>query len=125
MEIRSDGQMSWYIGAEGWHGTYTVGDGGIYAQLTSDLEQSTQLWNFRITAESEAAELEMDYQDMTIYWVYGDREDIPAMGVTSNVYVDRQGTDTIWMLFIFGITICLPEREHLSLGLAVPSLFRN
>ena len=96
MEIRSDGQMSWYIGAEGWHGTYTVGDGVIHAQLTSDLEQSTQLWNFRITAENEAAELEMDYQDMTIYWVYGDREDIPAMGVTPEVYVDRQGTDTVY-----------------------------
>ena len=75
MEIRSDGQMSWYIGAEGWHGTYTLEDRVLHAQLTSDLEQSTQLWDFRITAESEVAELEMDYQDMTIYWVYGDQED--------------------------------------------------
>ena len=75
MEIRSDGQMSWYIGAEGWHGTYTLEDRVLHAQLTSDLEQSTQLWDFRITTESEVAELEMDYQDMTIYWVYGDQED--------------------------------------------------
>ena len=74
MEIRSGGQMSWYIGAEGWHGTYTVEDGVIHARLTSDLEQSPQLWDFRITAENETAELEMDYQDMTIYWVYGDQE---------------------------------------------------
>ena len=96
MEIRSDGQMSWYIGMEGWQGTYTLGDGVLQAQLTSDFEQSTQLWDFRITAENGVAELEMDYQDMTIYWAYGDREDIPAMGVTSKVYVDRQGTDTIY-----------------------------
>lgn len=96
MEIRSDGQMSWYIGAEGWQGTYTLGDGVLQAQLASDLEQSTQLWDFRITAENGVAELEMDYEDMTIYWAYGDREDIPAMGVTSKVYVDRQGTDTIY-----------------------------
>lgn len=75
MELRSDGQMSWYIGAEGWHGTYTVEDGMVHAWLTSDLEQSTQLWDFRITAKNEAAELEMDYQDMTIYWAYGDQED--------------------------------------------------
>ena len=74
MEIRSGGQMSWYIGAEGWHGTYTVEDGVIHARLTSDLEQSPQLWDFRITVENETAELEMDYQDMTIYWVYGDQE---------------------------------------------------
>lgn len=96
MEIRSDGQMSWYIGAEGWHGTYTVEDGAIHAQLTSDLEQSTQLWDFRITEENGTAVLEMDYQDMTIYWVYGDREDIPRAGVPSTVYVDRQGTDTVY-----------------------------
>ena len=96
MEIRSNGQMSWYIGAESWHGTYTVEDGVIYAQLTSDLEQSTQNWDFRITEENGAAELEMAYQGMTIYWAYGDREDIPAVGVASQVYVDRQGTDEIY-----------------------------
>ena len=72
MEIRSNGQMSWYIGAEGWHGTYTLEDGMLHAQLTSDLEQSTQLWDFRVVTENDTAELEMDYQDMTIYWVYGD-----------------------------------------------------
>lgn len=79
MEIRSDGEMSWYIGAEGWHGTYDLEDGVIHAQLTSDLEQSTQLWDFHITAENEAAVLEMDYENMTIYWAYGDQED-PASG---------------------------------------------
>ena len=96
MEIRSDGEMSWYIGTEGWHGTYTAEDGVIHAQLTSDLEQTSQLWDFRIITEDGAAALEMDYQDMTIYWAYGDREDIPAMGVTPKVYVDRQGTDEIY-----------------------------
>ena len=96
MEIRSNGQMSWYIGAEGWHGTYTVEDGTIHARLTSDSEESTRIWDFRITEDKGVAELEMDYQDMTIYWVYGDREDIPAMGVPSQLYVDRQGTDEIY-----------------------------
>ena len=75
MEIQSDGQINWYIGAESWHGTYTTEDGVIHAQLTSDLEQSTRLWDFRIVAEKETAQLEMDYKDMTIYWVYGDREE--------------------------------------------------
>lgn len=71
MEIGSDGQLNWYIGAEGWHGTYTVEDGVIHAQLTSDLEQAQRLWDFRIVVENETAELEMDYGDMTIYWIYG------------------------------------------------------
>ena len=96
MEIRSNGQMSWYIGAESWHGTYTVEDGVLHAQLVSDLEQSTQSWNFRVTEENGMAELEMDYPGMTIYWAYGDREDIPAVGAASQVYADRQGTDEVY-----------------------------
>ncbi len=73
MEIRSNGQMSWYIGAEGWHGTYTVEDDVVHAELTSESEQSTKPWDFRISEEGGTAMLEMDYEDMTIYWTYGDR----------------------------------------------------
>lgn len=72
MEIRSNGQMSWYIGAEEWHGTYTVEGEVLHAQLTFDLEQTGQLWDFRITSERE---LEMEDNGMTIYWAYGDQED--------------------------------------------------
>ncbi len=75
MEIRGNGEMSWYIGAEGWHGTYSVEKNTLHAKLTSDLEQSPQNWDLRITSENGTTGLEMDYQDMTIYWVYGDQEE--------------------------------------------------
>ena len=75
MEIRGNGEMSWYIGAEGWHGIYSVENHTLYALLTSDLEQAQQSWEFRIISENGTTGLEMDYQDMTIYWVYGDQED--------------------------------------------------
>ena len=75
MEIRGNGEMSWYIGAEDWHGTYSAEDRILHAQLTSDLEQSPQNWDLRITSENGTTGLEMDYQDMTIYWVYGDQEE--------------------------------------------------
>ena len=75
MEIRGNGEMSWYIGAEGWHGTYSVENNTLHALLTSDLEQATKNWDMRITSENGTTGLEMDYQDMTIYWVYGDQED--------------------------------------------------
>ena len=75
MEIRGNGEMSWYIGAEGWHGTYGVEGNTLHAFLTSNLDQATQNWDLRITSENGTAGLEMDYQDMTIYWVYGDQED--------------------------------------------------
>ncbi|MCF2557675.1 hypothetical protein JQM64_09130 [Fournierella massiliensis] len=68
----------------------------MQAQLISEIEQASRLWNFRITEKNGVAELEMDYPGMTIYWAYGDREDIPAAGMPSSVYVDRQGTDEIY-----------------------------
>ena len=40
MEIRGNGEMSWYIGAEVWHGTYSVENNTLHALLTSDLEQA-------------------------------------------------------------------------------------
>lgn len=92
MEIRSDGQMSWYIGAESWHGTYIVENGVVHAHLTSDLEQSEKNWDFRVTTENGTAELEMEYGDITICWAYGDRQDASAMGEDPIVYGDRQGT---------------------------------
>ena len=79
MEIRSGGQMSWYIGAEGWHGTYVMDEETLHAELDSELEERTLSWDFRIAAENETAMLEMDYEDMTVYWMYGDQED-PAVG---------------------------------------------
>ena len=75
MEIRGNGEMNWYIGAEGWHGTYSVEKNTLHAKLTSDLEQSPQNWDLRITSENGTTGLEMDYQDRTIYWVYGDQEE--------------------------------------------------
>lgn len=75
MEIRGNGEMSWYIGAEGWHGTYSVEKNTLHAFLTSDLEQTTQSWDMRITPENGTAGLEMDYKDRTIYWTYGDQEE--------------------------------------------------
>ena len=101
MEIRSDGLMSWYIGAEGWHGNYVRDQETLHAELGSDLEQLVLPWDFRIVTEKETAMLEMGYEDMTVYWTYGDQEDIPPMGGNTKVYVDRQGTDDIYSsLFI-------------------------
>ena len=75
MEIRGNGEMSWYIGAEGWHGTYFVEGNTLHGLFTSDLEQSPKNWEFRITTENGIPGLEMDDKGMTIYWVYGDQED--------------------------------------------------
>ena len=80
MEIRSDGQMNWHIGADGGSGTYTVDGDLLHTALINDLDQKDMAIDFRILMESENAVLAMDYQDMTIYWVSGSQEDAPAMG---------------------------------------------
>lgn len=95
MEIRGNGDMSWYIGAEGWHGTYRVEGNTLYAVLTSELEQTTQNWELRITAENGTPGLEMDYKDMTIYWVYGDQEDA-AGGNTVPANWEKATGDEPW-----------------------------
>ena len=83
MEIRGNGEMSWYIGAESWHGTYSVEANTLHAFLTSDLEQTQQNWDMRITSDNGSTGLEMAYQNMTIYWVYGDQEDT-GLAIPSN-----------------------------------------
>lgn len=75
MEIRGNSQMSWYIGAEGWHGTYEVDGETLHAELDSELEALTRSWDVHIVIENEAAMLEMEYEDMTLYWVYGEQEE--------------------------------------------------
>ena len=74
MEIRSNGQMSWYIGAEGWHGTCTAEGASLHAALISDLDQTAKDWDFRAAAENGACLLEMPYEDITVYWIRGEEE---------------------------------------------------
>ena len=95
MEIRGNGEMSWYIGAEGWHGTYSAEDHILHAHLTSDLEQASQNWDLRVTWENGTTGLEMDYQDMTIYWVYGDQEE-SAEGDTLPANWEKATEDEPW-----------------------------
>lgn len=75
MEIQSDGQMNWYIGAFSWGGTYTLEGDVLHVRTTSDLDQSERLWDLRITTAGDMTRLEMDAQDRTVYWVYGDEEE--------------------------------------------------
>lgn len=77
MEIRSNGQMSWYIGAVGGSGTYTVEDDVLHAQLTDSMEQKEVSMDFLIVGEDA---IKMTYADTEIIWVYGDQEDVPANG---------------------------------------------
>ena len=78
MEIRSSGEISWYIGAEAWHGTYEADGAVLHAEMESDLEEAAAAWDLRVRAEDGNAALEMDCDGLTLRWVYGDQPDAPA-----------------------------------------------
>ena len=75
MEIRSNGQMSWYIGAVGGSGTYTIDGDILHAELMDSMEQKEMSMDFTIIG---AEELKMTHADMLFFWAYGDREETPA-----------------------------------------------
>ena len=103
MEIRSNGQMSWYIGAAGGSGTYTVDGDLLHGALVNHMDQKDMTIDFRISVENEKAVLEMDYQNMVIYWVYGDQEDGPAIGTDeSPAAVPYPGADVVEIVNLRG-----------------------
>ena len=67
--------MSWYIGAVGGSGTYTVEGDTLHAELVDSMEQKEMSMDFLIIGTEE---LKMTYADMQFIWVYGDRVEIPA-----------------------------------------------
>lgn len=75
MEICGDGRMSWYIGAEGWHGSWSAEGDTLHAELESELEELSRSWDIRIVTEGETAVLELKYEYMTLWWAYGEQAD--------------------------------------------------
>lgn len=69
MEIRSDGGISWYIGADGATGTYTAEGNTLTAQVAGELDGAA----YHITlTRPEAEKLAMTFKDTALVWVSGD-----------------------------------------------------
>lgn len=75
MEIRSNDQMSWYIGAAGGSGAYTIEGNILHAELLDTMEQKDVAMDFVVTCSDE---IKMTYADTEIIWAYGDRENVSA-----------------------------------------------
>lgn len=81
MEIRSNGQLSWFIGAEGGTGTWHAQDAEtLVAELTADVEQKPLTSVMQVVEETGTAFLVMTHNGETVYWAFGDSEEIPAAG---------------------------------------------
>ncbi len=71
MEIKSDGSMSWYVGAVGGSGTYAIEGDIMHTALLMDDGREGAL-DLMIT---EDGEMTMTYADMEMIWAYGAQEE--------------------------------------------------
>lgn len=74
MEIRSDGRMSWYIGAEGGTGTCTLSGSVLHAELVSALDGSAMTMDFTAEQRDGRLFLTTSYKDLPLCWSWGDDE---------------------------------------------------
>ncbi|MBR0163024.1 MAG: hypothetical protein IJQ02_17365 [Oscillospiraceae bacterium] len=73
MEIRSDGNISWYIGADGAMGTYIIEDNTLTADVTSELDGEA----YRITLrQPEPEKLTMTFKEIELVWTYGEGDSL-------------------------------------------------
>lgn len=74
MEIRSDGRISWHIGADGGVGTYELKGNSIDAIFTGDLDGTSYENKMEIRENTEGCFLVMKYKDYSLTWKYGEGE---------------------------------------------------
>ncbi|GEM_PF-974459 len=80
MEIKSNGQINWYIGTEGGTGTYTQDGDTLTADIVRDVDQQPVTVIVHLISDDEIVRLEMDYNGTNVYWAYGDSEEPSATG---------------------------------------------
>lgn len=80
MEIRSDGQISWYIGAEGGSGTYTQEADVLTVNMTGDVSGQPETVTLLVIPYGEGVYLMMDSNDTAVFWAYGDSGELNAAG---------------------------------------------
>ena len=73
MEIRSDGRISWYIGADGAMGSYIIEGNTLSADVTGEMDGTA----YRVTLlQPEPEKLTMDFKDVELVWTYGEGDSL-------------------------------------------------
>ena len=73
MEIRSDGRISWYIGADGAMGSYIIEGNTLTADVTGELDGTA----YRTTLyQPEPETLTMAFKDVELVWTYGEDDSL-------------------------------------------------
>ena len=74
MEITSDGHISWYIGADGGTGTYSLSGDILSADMTNDFDQSSMKMEFTAEKTDDGTFLYTEYKGLLLCWSQGEGE---------------------------------------------------
>ena len=74
MEIRSDGRISWYIGADGGTGTYLLSGNVLSADMTNDFDGSSMKMEFTAEKANGVTFLYTEYKGLLLCWFQGEGE---------------------------------------------------
>ena len=74
MEITSDGHISWYIGADGGTGTYTLNENVLSTDMTNAFDGSTMKMEFTAEETDGVTFLYTEYKGLLLCWFQGEGE---------------------------------------------------
>ena len=74
MEIRSNGAIAWYIGADGGTGTYTIDGKVLHCELTNSMDGSAMIMDFTAEKENGQRFLTTVYRELELRWRWGEGE---------------------------------------------------
>ena len=74
MEITSDDHISWYIGADGGTGTYSLSGDILSADMTNDFDQSSMKMEFTTGKTDDGTFLYTEYKGLLLCWSQGEGE---------------------------------------------------
>ena len=74
MEITSDGHISWYIGADGGTGTYSLSKNVLSADMTNDFDVNSMKMEFTAEKTDGVLLLYTEYKGLLLCWSQGEGE---------------------------------------------------
>ena len=102
MEITSDGHISWYIGADGGTGTYSLSGDILSANMTNDFDQSFMKMEFTAEKTDDGTFLYTEYKGLLLCWSQGEGE--TGRGGDDEVESSYPGADVVELVNLRGDT---------------------
>ena len=102
MDKTSDGHISWYIGADGGTGTYSLSGDILSADMTNDFDQSSMKMEFTAEKTEGGTFLYTEYKGLLLCWSQGEGE--TGKGGDDEAEVSYPGADVVELVSLRGDT---------------------